>query len=157
MLAQHPAFDHDGPQFLSVVRLDAQLDVTVIKQQRITRANGLGQIGVGGRHAAGSADEVTDGDAQRLAGHELDGRPVLQQTRADLRPAEILQDGNRATRLGGRLADACDDLAVRLLRPVREVQTEHVDPRPHEFPNPLLAVGGRAERGNDLRVSHGCR
>ena len=88
------AADDDGLRRRAVRRLDAQLDAAVVEQQPVARADRLGEAGEGRRHAAGAAHEVAGGDLQRRAGHEVDGLAIDQLAGADLRPGQVLQDGD---------------------------------------------------------------
>ena len=79
----------------------------------------------------------------------------LRAAGADLRAAQILQDRDlrvpRPPRPRGRGANVG---AWRLVRAVREVQTEDVDAGGDERVEHRVVVAGRSDRGDDLRVPH---
>ena len=75
-------------------------------------------------------------------------------TRPDLRAAEVLQHGNGAAGPIGSRSQACIGGAVCLVRTVREIEPEHIDAREHQLVEDVIAVAGRSEGGDDLRVAH---
>jgi hypothetical protein len=58
---------------------------------------------------------------------------ALQQTGADLRTLEILQNANTPTLLGSSSTEALDCAGVILMRPMREIQTRDIHPHCDEF------------------------
>ena len=156
LLAERPAADDRRRRGLAVGRLDAQLDAPVVEQQLVARPHRLGQAGEGRRDPPGAADEVAGRDLQRRAGDEVDRLAVHQSPGADLRPGQILEDGDVPPRPRGRGADAGDDGAVLRVGAVREVQPEDVRAGGDEGVERAFGGAGRAHGGDDLGESaHG--
>ena len=101
------------------------------------------------------ADEVARGDAQRRPVLELDGAAALERAGADLRAAQVLQDGHdRAPSRSAAARMRRTTARVRLVRAVREVEAEDVDAGGDEVVELRRRCHRRADRGDDLRVSH---
>ena len=73
---------------------------------------------------------------------------------ADLRAAEILQDGDWTASGGRRVADALDRGCRGAVRAVGKIQTEDIDARRNKRANDLVAVRCRTDGGDDLRLPH---
>ena len=104
--------------------------------------------------ASGSADAVAGGDPQRLAGRQLDRPPAFEQAGADFRSAEILQDGDFASRALRRRADARERRGMRLVGAVREIQPEDVGACGNQRVEHGVRIAGGPDRGDDLGVPH---
>ena len=85
---------------------------------------------------------------------QRDGGAPGKPTRPDLRAAQILQHGNGAAGPIRSRTQACIGGAMCLVRTVREIEPEHVDAREHQLVEDVIAVAGRSEGGDDLRVAH---
>src|SRR5204863_7162881 len=96
----------------------------------------------------------TDDDTQRCASLEFDRMMIPQLARADLRAAQILHYGNGTARLFRRRADARDRGAMRLVRAVREVQTEDVRAAGDQRPNHFVPVARGPDSRHQLGMTH---
>jgi len=81
-------------------------------------------------------------------------RVVRQLAGADLGSAQVLEDGNLAPCPRCRLADAVKRECLRLMRAVREVETEDVGPGSDEGIEPILGLARGSDSCDDLRVAH---
>ena len=91
---------------------------------------------------------------------ELLTQRALDQVAGDraephLRPAQVLQDADVPARLPAHRPDVGENGGVLLVRPVREVEPEHVDAGLDQPPQDGRRAGGRADRGDDLRADRG--
>ena len=86
-------------------------------------------------------------------GDEIDGLAIDQLAGADLRPGQVLQDGDVPAGPGRGVADAGDDGAVLLVRAVREIEAEDVGARGDERVERALGGTGRPDGGDDLGES----
>ena len=118
VLADLASFDDRRLNLGAVAGVDAQLDDAVGEQEAIAGTRVLGQPGERSRQPSGPTDEITRGDPQGIAGVDVQRAAVFQHARADLRPAEVLQDRHHAACPFARRADAREGRAVRLVRPV---------------------------------------
>ena len=87
---------------------------------------------------------------------ELERLAAAETARADLGSAEILKDGDVPAGARGRFPYRVVGPPVRLVRPVREVEPEHVDAAGDERVEDLGRAAGRTERGDDLGVPRHC-
>ena len=71
-----------------------QLDLPVVEQQAIARARPARQLAVGREHAAGPADAVADRDRSARRPSAAESRAAFEPAGADLRAAQVLQDGH---------------------------------------------------------------
>src|SRR5262249_27852123 len=82
-------------------------------------------------------------------------RPAGRQAAgADLRAAEVLEHGDLPPRPLRRRADSRVGVALRLLRAVREVETEDVGAGGNQRVEHVVGAARRADRRHDLGVSH---
>jgi len=70
------------------------------------------------RDATGLSRRIADHDRQGIADLQLQRHVPVQQAGPDLRPAQVLQQGDRAAALPRRHAHARDEIRVSLVRAV---------------------------------------
>src|SRR5262249_11112446 len=126
VLANRAAFDDDRVNVPAVDAADAQLDAAVVEQQPIAWTDAVRETRERRGQPARLAGRVVDRDRERLAGLDDDGLAAFDGADADFRSAEILQDRDFTAGPLRRGADARERCRVRLLRAVREVETEDV-------------------------------
>ena len=93
-------------------------------------------------------------DGQPVAGLDGERPPALELAGANLRPAEILENRHLAARALGRRPHPRERRAMRLVRAVREIQTEDVGAGGDERVEDGVGVARRADGRDDLGVSH---
>jgi hypothetical protein len=106
-----------------------ELQVAVVEQHRIARLDHAWELVERGREEAWLAREVTDPDAPLLPRAERQRLAVLERAGANLRTAEILQDGNGPSHAFRRCPQPANHVAVVLVRAVRKVEAEDIDSR----------------------------
>ena len=152
---QRPA-DHDRRlDLLAVHGHDAQLEVAVVEQDAVARLDVARQRVVGGRDAPGVAlDGLVGGDDDAAARDQLDRPAARELARADLGPAQVLQDGDRPLLPLRDLAHRLQDRQVVGVLAVREVEPDDVGAGVDQaLEDGGLARGG-ADGGNDLGAPH---
>ena len=97
----------------------------------------LRQIRKGGGDATGLSGKVADFDDERLARDQGQWAAAGEAARANLRAAQILQDGDLTTS-GGRVANALNHGSVRAVRTVGKIQTKNIDTCPDKRANDLV-------------------
>ena len=151
VLAERTAVQADGGDRLAVARFNAQFDAAIVEQQTVARPDGAPQICEGGRDAARVSDTIVAGDdVEPLAGLEIDGLTILQLARPDFWTAEVLQDRDVTARAPGGVAYARDGFRMLIVRAMREVQAEDIDPGSDQFFDPRFFRRRRSERGDNL-------
>ena len=125
------------PPSMTVVRsftldaVDAQLDMAVVEEQRVPGADRFREI-VGratDERPRSPPPRIADDDRSVSPGLQLDRPMMLQLAGANLRAAEVLHDGHISSRLFGGSANARDRRAMRLMSPVREIQSKDIHAR----------------------------
>src|SRR5690606_27916877 len=91
---------------------------------------------------------------EAVAAHELHGQATWQPPGADLRPAQVLEDGERAFQPLARPANAREARRVLVVRSVREVESEDVDARARQGEDAFVSRARRPESGDDPGLSH---
>ena len=135
-------------------RANAQAHGAVGEVQHLARLDRGGQPGPRDRHTKGGSGAIAVAALERHAVARLELDRVLgERADAQLRPRQVLQDGDRSAGAARRLADPLRRLRVLLVRAVAEVQPGDVHPgfdHPHEH---LAIARGGADRGDDLRAA----
>ena len=85
---------------------------------------------------------------------QIDRPPAFQPAGADLRPAQVLEDGHNLRRARGGRANPVERLGVRFVRAVGEIEPADVDAGVDELLDDLVAATCRADRGDDFCVPH---
>ncbi len=154
VLGEETAVDDDRLNLPGGDGGNLKLDVAVVDEDGVAGVNLLGQVLVVRVDAFLSSFDRPGGYRERRARLELD-RAARQGPDADLRPLEVLHDGDDAARLAGDLPHRRDPAAVGGAVVVGEVETHHVDPGLDELAKHRLVVGRRAEGGDYLRPAEG--
>ncbi len=130
---------------------DAQAHRAVGEVDGLAGLDGGGEPVPADRHASRVAETgVGVGDERDGVAAAQQDLVVVEESDANLRPRQVLEDRHGAPGAAGRLPDHRRGLSVRLVRPVAEVQASHVHPgvdHPHER---LGIARSRADRGDDL-------
>jgi hypothetical protein len=153
VFAQHSSVDDGRLQFVPAHAVDPELDVTVIDEQRVAGTDDTRQV-VCRRHASRLTDDVADDDRKRVCGLQLDRLMLGELAGTDLRTAQILHQRDMAAQAICGRADPRDRCRVRLVRPVREVQTEDIGAGDNQGADDIVGVACRPNRRDDLRVPH---
>jgi hypothetical protein len=133
----------------------AQLEVAVVEEDPVSALHVAGQRLVGGRDAVGrSLDGLVRGDREPRAVLELDALRVAHAAGADLRPREVLEEGDRLVLALGDRACGLDDLEVAGMVAVREVQAKDVDAGVDQPLERRRVARRGADRGHDLGAAH---
>src|SRR5688572_26330001 len=128
--------------------LDAEVDDTVGKEQRVADADLGGEPRVRDGHAITRALDRARREGELASGLELDATGC-QRADADLRARQILED--RRGDLFTERADPGEDGPVLRRFTVREVEPGHVHPTLEERPKLRRGRSGWADRADDLR------
>ena len=151
-VADRAADHHPGLDRLGLERDGLEPHPAVVDQQRRPRQDRLEDLGMRQRDRIPAALLAPEHEAHGLAGGDLD-LAVLDQADPDLGALQVLQDGDRAAGLALERADGGVDPAVVVVRPVAEVQPEHVGPGQEQLAEPLRGGAGRPDGGDDLGVT----
>ena len=96
---------------------------------------------------------MADRNLELVAWVQLE-RAVLEQSGPDLRAAEVLEDGDRASLLVRGGADPLDHLAMALMGAVGKIQPADIDAGGNEVPDSRFTARSGADGRHDFRVPH---
>ena len=148
MGADHAADDNGAARASTLDLLDAQADEPVVDQHVLPRRQHLADHGRRDRQIAVAGD-LLGGDHYLLPAREQTG--PLEVADPKLRPLEVGDEGERAPRVVGRIADQVGPGAVLVVGRMREVEARRVHPGVDERREPVSVAARRPDRGEDLR------
>ncbi len=91
---------------------------------------------------------AADGEGEFLAGLQIERHTEVAG--ADRRPLRVHHDADELPACRGGGADVFDHAAHPIVRRVRHVEAEDVDPGVDEFADHFRRIRGRTQRGNDF-------
>ena len=112
------------------------------------------EIRIGRRDALRVTLDIADDDGEWFAVFQRHGTAATQLADADLRAAQVLEQGDDAPGVVGDATHFLDHRCMAVVGAVREIEAKDVDARCDQLANAGIAGRRRSEGRDDLRPSH---
>jgi len=148
-----PADLADAAQAVAPHLLNAKPHDAVVDQHAVPHEHLVDQLRPIGGNAFSRADHGLAQNIDPVTRADREG-VTFDLPHANLRPAQIDDDGHQGLASGGHRADALERPGVLLTRTVREVQPENVRAGSNQGVEDLGRIGSGPDGGDDLGSNH---